>query len=141
MSEATVIDLSAKVRELEQKLEAANHEKAKKSARKSQEWLGKAQEKYGYLVGLDPRQPTDPENWHSSVVAVCSCEFCGQEFRRQPCDVHTAQVEGKGCCPTCRKAMKKTTRRESVKALEQQLADLKAQLEAQDNEERVAANQ
>ena len=123
-----VIDLNAKVAELEAKLAAQLASKARKSGAKSQKWFEKAQEKFSYLVGLDERQASDPANWHVEVVAVCRCEFCDQEFRRQPCDVHTAQLDGRGCCPACRKTQRKVSAKDQTKSLEAQVAALKAQL-------------
>ena len=126
------IDLQAKLAELEKKLNEGVLAKAKTA-------FEAKQKKYTYVIGFDVRRDTDPVAWHCDYVFICKCA-CGVEFRRQPCDVHTAQVNGVCVCEACRKAAKKSKRQESVK-LEAEIAELKKRIAESTPAEVPAANQ
>jgi hypothetical protein len=103
---------------------------------KAETFLKERKKKFPYLKGIDERKETDPANWKSDFVAVCECGFCGKEFRRQPCDVHTAQSDGKGCCSECRKTLKKTVKKSAsveLKDLREQVVALLAQSKKEAN--------
>jgi len=115
-------ELQAKLDELTKKLNDGVLAKAKKA-------FEAKQKKYSYVTGFDVRKDTDPSSWHCDYVFVCKCQ-CGVEFRRQPCDVHTASVDGVCVCEACRKAAKKNKKHEGAK-LEAEIAELKRKLAEQ----------